>query len=98
MGKTVTKADLVDQVAKDSDLSKAKAAQAVNSLIENIIKAVSKNTNVTLTGFGTFTSMQRKARTGRNPQTGKAINIEARKVPKFRPGKGLKDAVAKKKK
>ena len=98
MGKTVTKADLVDQVAKDSDLSKAKAAQAVNSLIENIIKAVSKNTNVTLVGFGTFTSMQRKARTGRNPQTGKAINIEARKVPKFRPGKGLKDAVAKKKK
>lgn len=98
MAKNVTKADLIAQVAKNADLSKAKAATAVNSVIDNICQALAKNKNVTLIGFGSFTTAKRAARTGRNPQTGKAIKIPAKTVPKFRPGKALRDAVAKKKK
>ncbi|MBI1922284.1 MAG: HU family DNA-binding protein [Geobacter sp.] len=93
----MTKAELVEAVAKSSKLTKAAAEKAVNSLISAVSDALRKGDRVTLVGFGSFEVAQRKARTGRNPQTGKEIKIAAAKVPKFRPGKALKDAVAKKK-
>lgn len=88
-----TKADLIEKVAKDADISKTAAGTAVDSLISGISKALSKGDQVTLVGFGTFAVSKRKARKGRNPQTGATINIPAAKVPRFRAGKGLKDAV-----
>ncbi len=94
---TVTKKDLVDQMAKELDITKALAGKAVNSLIDSIKNSISKGKDVQLTGFGTFTTSKRKARTGRNPQNGKSIKIPAKVVPKFRPGKDLKEAVGKKK-
>ena len=98
MAKNVSKKDLIALVAKKSDLSKAKTAEVVNSMIEEITNAVAKKKNVTLIGFGTFTTAKRAARTGRNPQTGKSLKIPAKTVPKFKPGTALKEAVAKKKK
>ena len=97
MGKVVTKADLVDKVAKEADLSKAKTEKAVNAVMNNIKEALAKGNDVTLVGFGSFTTAKRAARTGRHPQTGKALKIPAKTVPKFRPGKGLREAVGKKK-
>jgi DNA-binding protein HU-beta len=88
-----TKADLIERVAKDADISKASAGVAVDSLIAGISKSLSKGDQVTLVGFGTFAVSKRKARKGRNPQTGATINIPASKVPRFRAGKGLKEAV-----
>jgi DNA-binding protein HU-beta len=89
----MTKADLIEKVAKDLEFSKAAAGHAVESMITGITKALSKGDQVTLVGFGTFIVSKRKARKGRNPQTGATINIPASKVPRFRAGKGLKDAV-----
>jgi DNA-binding protein HU-beta len=89
----MTKADLIEKVAKDCDLSNAAAGHAVDSMIGGITKALSKGDSVTLVGFGTFIVSKRKARKGRNPQTGASLNIPASKVPRFRAGKGLKDAV-----
>jgi DNA-binding protein HU-beta len=89
----MTKAELVEKMAKDADISKAAAGKALDSLIEAIFKAVKKGNKVALVGFGTFSVSKRKARTGRNPQTGATIKIAARKVPKFSAGKAFKDAV-----
>jgi len=93
----MTKAELVEAVAKSSSLTKAAAEKAVNSVINTISTALKKGDRVTLVGFGSFEVASRKARTGRNPQTGKEIKIAAAKVPKFRPGKALKETVAKSK-
>jgi len=90
----MTKTELVEKIAKDSDISKAAAAKAVNSFLGNITKELKKkNGKVTLVGFGTFSKVRRKARKGRNPQTGEAIKIKASNSVKFKPGKTLKDSV-----
>jgi DNA-binding protein HU-beta len=89
----MTKADLIDTMAADGKISKASAGRALDSLIKNVSKALKKGDKVTLVGFGTFSVSKRKARMGRNPQTGEAIKIKARKVPKFTPGKALKEKV-----
>ena len=89
----MTKAELIDSVAKSASLTKAAAEKAVNGFISAVSDALKKGDRVTLVGFGSFEVSTRKARTGRNPQTGKEIKIAAAKVPKFRPGKVLKDAV-----
>ena len=90
----MTKAELVEAVAKSASLTKAAAEKAVGAFISTVSGALKKGDRVTLVGFGSFEVASRKARTGRNPQTGKEIKIAAAKVPKFRPGKALKDAVA----
>ncbi len=90
----MTKADLIAKMAEDAGLSKAATATVMDSLIDNVTKALKKKDGkVTLVGFGTFTKAKRKARKGRNPQTGEAIKIKARNVVKFKPGKKLKSAV-----
>lgn len=90
----MTKAELVEKMAKDAEISKAAAAAALNSLMEGITKGLKKkNGKVTLVGFGTFSKVRRKARKGRNPQTGEVIKIKACNVVKFKPGKKLKEAV-----
>jgi DNA-binding protein HU-beta len=89
----MTKADLVEKMAKDAGISKAAAGKALDSFIEGVVKSVKKGNKVALVGFGTFSVAKRKARTGRNPQTGKPIQIPARKVPKFSAGKTFKLAV-----
>ena len=94
----MNKGDLIENVAKQASLSKAKAAIAVNALLDSIGVSLKKGKSVSVVGFGTFIVVKRKARNGRNPQTGKTIKIKATKAPKFKPGKGLKDAVAGKKK
>ncbi len=89
----MNKGDLVGKIAKDAGLTKRQAEQAFDSLIGGIASALKKGHKVTFVGFGTFSVSRRKARLGRNPQTGAAIKIAARKVPKFTPGKELKGAV-----
>ena len=84
---------LIDKIAKDADVTKKAASIALKSLIEGITLSLEKGEKVSLVGFGTFKATKRKARTGRNPQTGRAIKIPARKVPVFRPGKELKSKV-----
>jgi len=89
----MNKADLIDAVAENSDLTKTSAARALDSAIENITNALKGGNSVTLVGFGTFTVRQREARMGRNPRTGEAIQIKASRVPGFKAGKALKDAL-----
>lgn len=89
----MNKTELVEFIATQVDLSKAKAAEAVDAFVEAVTTSLKKGKDVTLVGFGTFTISKRAARTGRNPQTGATIKIAASKAPKFRPGKSLKDAV-----
>ncbi|MBE9543881.1 MAG: HU family DNA-binding protein [Proteobacteria bacterium] len=90
----MTKAELVEKAAKDAKVSKVAAAAALNSFIGSVTKALKKKDGkVTLVGFGTFSKVRRKARKGRNPQTGEPIKIKARNVVKFRPGKKLKEAI-----
>lgn len=89
----MTKQDLIEILSKKVGCSKKEAAHCLNVLLEGIKKALSQGKDVVLTGFGTFTVVKRKARTGRNPQTGEKIKIPARKVPRFKPGKDLKNAV-----
>ncbi len=89
----MNKTELVEFIATQADLSKAKAAEAVDAFVEAGTTSLKKGKDVTLVGFGTFTISKRAARTGRNPQTGATIKIAASKAPKFRPGKSLKDAV-----
>ena len=87
----MTKAELVDKAAQDAGLSKVAAAAVLSSFMDSITKTLKKKDGkVTLVGFGTFTKVQRKARKGRNPQTGAPIKIKACSVVKFRPGKKLK--------
>jgi DNA-binding protein HU-beta len=94
----MNKSELVEHVAKVVDLTKAAAGASVDAVIEGITKALKKGDAVTLVGFGTFQVRNRAARTGRNPQTGETLKIKASKVPAFKAGKGLKDAVGGKKK
>jgi len=90
----MTKTELVEKIAKDTGTSKAAAAEAVNSFLGNITKELKKkNGKVTLVGFGTFTKVRRKARKGRNPQTGEAIKIKASNSVRFKPGKTIKDSI-----
>ncbi|HME44255.1 MAG TPA: HU family DNA-binding protein [Syntrophorhabdales bacterium] len=89
----MTKAELIEKMAKDAKVTKAAADKAIDSFVDNVKKALKKGEKVTLIGFGTFSVTQRKARKGRNPQTGKEIKIAARKAPKFKAGSDLKKAV-----
>lgn len=89
----VNKQELIDQIAAEADLSKAAAARAVDAFVDTVTKALKKGDSVTVVGFGTFSVGEREARTGRNPRTGETINIKASKTPKFKAGKGLKDAL-----
>ena len=93
----MNKAELVEKIAKDADISKASAERVLNTSIDTIIKAVTKGDKVQLIGFGTFGSGKRAARVGRNPKTGEAIKIAAAKTVKFTAGKAFKDAVNKRK-
>jgi DNA-binding protein HU-beta len=87
----VNKTELVEHIAKHSDISKAAATRALESIVDAVKKTLKKGGTVSLVGFGSFSVGKRAARTGRNPRTGAAIKIKAAKVPKFRPGKNLKD-------
>ncbi len=89
----MNKAELIDALADSAELSKASAARALDSAIEIITKALKKGDSVTLVGFGTFSVRKRAARIGRNPRTGESIKIKASKVPGFKAGKALKDAI-----
>lgn len=89
----MNKADLIEVVSGDAGISKAEATRAVEALIAAITGALKSGNQVSLVGFGTFTVKKRAARTGRNPRTGEEIQIKASKVPGFRAGKALKDAV-----
>jgi DNA-binding protein HU-beta len=89
----MTKQELVSKIAEDAGISKKAAEDALNSFIGSVKKALSSGGSVSLVGFGTFGVSKRSARTGRNPQTGAEIKIPARKVPTFKAGKGLKEAV-----
>jgi len=90
----MTKTELIDHMATEAKISKEKASTALNAMIDGIQKALkSKDGKVQLTGFGTFSTVQRKERKGRNPGTGAEITIPAQKSVKFKPGKKLKDAV-----
>jgi DNA-binding protein HU-beta len=91
--KNVNKTELIEHIASKSDISKAAATRALASIIEAVKKTLKKGDTVTLVGFGTFSVTKRAARTGRNPRTGAALKIKAAKVPRFKPGKGLKDAL-----
>ena len=92
----MNKADLIEKVAKDAGVSKVQADAAISSLLDGVLATLKKGGAVTLVGFGTFSVGNRKARTGRNPRTGAAIKIAAKKVPKFSAGMKLKKAVNKK--
>ena len=90
----MTKAEVIEQMAKDAGITKAAAGAALDSFTNNVTKALKKKDGkVTLVGFGTFQKTRRKARKGRNPQTGDPIKIKASNTVKFKPGKGLKDAI-----
>ena len=89
----MNKTELIDFVAANADIPKAVAARALESTISAVKLTLKKGDSVSLVGFGTFSVRERSARTGRNPQTGKEISIAAAKVPGFRAGKALKDAV-----
>ncbi|NTW82060.1 MAG: HU family DNA-binding protein [Chlorobiaceae bacterium] len=89
----MSKTDLVEKIAAQAKLTKADAERAVNAFISAVTDSLKDGQDVTLVGFGTFTTGDRAERQGRNPQTGKAITIAAKKVVKFRPGKALKDSV-----
>ncbi len=89
----LTKDDLAEAVAGACDCSKSAASDCLNAILDKISSALKAGNEVTLTGFGTFSVSHRKARMGRNPQTGASLKIAAKNVPKFKAGKGLKDAV-----
>jgi DNA-binding protein HU-beta len=90
---TVNKSQLIDKIAAGADISKAAAGRALDSMIDAVTEALKKDDQVALVGFGTFSVRERSARTGRNPQTGETIQIAAAKVPSFKAGKALKDAI-----
>jgi DNA-binding protein HU-beta len=92
-GRDVNKTELIDRIAETASITKADAGRALDSVFDAIAKALKKGDTVTLIGFGTFLVRKRKARTGRNPQTGKEIQIPASLLPAWRPGKAIKDEV-----
>ena len=89
----MNKTELIEHIAHNADLSKMGAARALDAALEAVRKTLQKGGTVSLVGFGTFSVTKRAARTGRNPRTGEAIKIKASKVPKFTPGKPIKDAL-----
>ena len=89
----MNKSDLINAIADSADLSKADAGRALEATIDAITGSLKANDSVSLVGFGTFLVRERAARSGRNPQTGATIQISAAKVPAFKSGKGLKDAL-----
>ena len=89
----MNKSEMIDQIATVADISKSAASRALDAAIEAIAASLKNDQVVTLVGLGSFYVGKRAARTGRNPRTGDAIEIAAAKVPKFRPGKALKDAI-----
>jgi DNA-binding protein HU-beta len=93
LGVRVNKTELIEHIAKTADISKAASGRALDALVGAVKLTLKKNGTVTLVGFGTFSVGKRAARTGRNPRTGDEIKIKAAKVPKFKAGKALKDAV-----
>ncbi len=90
----MTKAELIEKIAGETEISKALAEKVLNCVTDQVSKCLKKGDKITLTGFGTFTTSKRKARTGRNPQTGEEIKIKATRVPRFKAGKSLKDLVS----
>lgn len=92
-GTHVNKSELIEAIAKHADISKASATRALDAAVNSITGSLKKGSMVTLVGFGTFYVGKRAARGGRNPRTGASIKIKAARVPKFRPGKALKDAL-----
>jgi DNA-binding protein HU-beta len=92
-GDFMTKAELIEKMAVGAGISKATAGKALDTVIEAVAKTLKKGGKLTLVGFGTFSVSKRKARKGRNPQTGEAIKIPAGKLPKFKAGKALKDGI-----
>jgi len=89
----MNKAELIDAVADEADISKAAAARAVDAMVAAVTMALKSGETVTLVGFGTFAVRERSARSGRNPRTGETIKIGASSMPVFKAGKALKDAV-----
>jgi len=89
----MNKADLVEEVSAGTGLTKRASSEAIGAVTDSITDALARGEKVTLVGFGTFRVVTRKTRTGRNPQTGQTIQIPAKKAPKFRPGKSLRDRV-----
>jgi DNA-binding protein HU-beta len=89
----VNKTELIAYIATSADISKASAERALDAMIDAVTTTLQKNDSVTLVGFGSFSVGERAARTGRNPRTKEAIKIDAARVPKFKAGKALKDAV-----
>ena len=89
----MNKSDLIDAMAASADISKAAAGRALDALTQSVTKTLKKGGQVTLVGFGTFAVRKRAARKGRNPQTGEEIRIKAAKLPAFKAGKTLKDAI-----
>ena len=89
----MNKSELIDAIAGAADLSKADAGRALDAVVESVTGALKSGDSVSLVGFGTFSVKDRAARTGRNPQTGEPIQIKAAKIPSFKAGKALKDAV-----
>ena len=89
----MNKSDLIDAIAAEADISKAAAGRALDAVVSSITHALKGDDSVSLVGFGTFYASTRAERTGRNPRTGAEIKIKASRVPKFRPGKVLKDGV-----
>lgn len=85
----MNKGELIDKISKDAELTKVEAAKALDSMMDGVSKTLKKGDKVTLVGFGTWSVSKRKARMGRNPQTGKEIKIPAKKVVKFKAGKTL---------
>ena len=92
----MNKTELVNQIAESADITKAAAGKVLNGITDAISDSLQKGESVTLVGFGTFSTSERSARTGRNPQTGKAIKISAKTVAKFKAGKNLGDTINKK--
>jgi DNA-binding protein HU-beta len=89
----MNKSELIDHIATQADISKAAAGRALEAALGGIQSTLKKGRSVSLVGFGTFSVTKRAARSGRNPRTGEAIKIKASKVPKFRPGKSLRDSL-----
>ncbi len=89
----MTKAELIEKMAKDAGVSKAAAGKSLEAFVEGVTKSLKKGNKVSLVGFGTFSVSKRKARKGRNPRTGETITIKAAKVPKFTAGKAFKEAI-----
>ena len=89
----MNKSELIDAIAASADIPKAQASRALDAVIDSVTSALKQSDQVVLVGFGTFSVKERAARSGRNPQTGQPIEIAAARIPTFKPGKALKDAV-----